>query len=310
MKIENWILNQCKRDINILFKIIIHTLTIVAFVGALDYFSKKASIIITPYTRTNGFYKNSIKKFYTENDLSIPLVFNEFKSLRFLSENEIVEEHDILIGGTTSNLDFIKALIKGRKIPESLKTRRIDKLKEQIKNYSFKKQSYVYISEEFYEEQMVFEMLTQIEPRLTQEDYIVFLCALIQSREIHQSIAIENNGDIDLKNLKIIFPAPISKVSESRNNNIYDFNIESLIPHDVVLNSEDLTINLLSLKKGEIFSFAVFTKENKIERNEISYSYDAKKLVDKEKALHLGIDVFIFITLLTIFFKGGINTKK
>jgi len=139
-------------------------------------------------------------------------------------------------------------------------------------------------------------ILDDIKSKLSSSDYYIFLAALIYSREVHNSVFIKNDGDLDLKNVRVTFPAPLSKVTDSRANNILTCRPATSLLHEVVHGTSDVTLRLPSLKKGESLSIDIRTRENEINRNEVFNSYERDNLINRRDAF-----LYFFLILIVMF---------
>lgn len=287
------------------FQLIIYTISIVAFLAAIEYFSAKSSLSVTVINSPLGYCMDTVKNFYKTNNLEIPksLIEDDKLTKLFTEETSFVDDNYIFETGSTSSYDLITAIKQGQNI--GMLTWYIEQLEAQIGKYHYRKFCDVWISRgEFYQEDKFSDILKYIKTKLTPQEYFIFLTALLFSREIENTIWIKNNGDIDLKDIVIIIPSPLSKITDSRGNNILATRIISTDVHKIKKMPDNVEIYLPNLKKNHIFDLCITTRENQIENNELFYSFKEEKCINKLRMLVTGIIIFSIMCVLGLFFKG------
>lgn len=297
-------------DLKDLIGFVISAITIVAFLVAVDFFSAVSSLNISVKTSHLGYYMDSLKNYYTDNNLKFPNQIYENKSLNKIFSQSLTKRNSNYIdqGDADSDELAVKAIANGQDITTSgFVEYRIKKLEKQLDNYTYEKHVYSSNSDRrgFYDEQDFKPVLDIIQSKLSKEEYYTFLVALIRSRERFQNIFINNDGDVDLKNVKITIPAPLSKVTESREKNILSFQVVGKLLHEVANGTVDLTIYLPSLKKGQFLSLQITTRENQIKSEEIFYSYARDNIINKNGILlYFCIILLAMVILKKFVFKG------
>lgn len=303
---KNAFLYLSKFDLKDLLRYITSAITIVAFLLAVDYFSAKPSlrIGINPYHR--GYYMDSLLKFYQANNINFPKQLMEDQSLRklFTRDTKLLDPNRVEIASWTSDEELIGAIVKGQEIGSFVQYR-IEQLERQLSKYTYIKRIYGYSDDRgFYDEQTFAPILDYIRSKLSTSDYYIFLAALLHSREVSNIVFITNDGDIDLKNVRVTFPAPLSKVTESRANNILSCRPTTSLLHEVVDGTSDITLRLPSFKKGEFLSLDIRTRENEIDRNEFFTSYERDNLIDKARAFLYFFLILIIMIVLSKVLRG------
>lgn len=302
--------NVRKKDAMKLFQVIVYTISIVAFLTAIDYFSKKLSLNIGIHPQSSGYYMDTVEKFYKQNEIELPQIFLEGSQFAWVFKKEKDFKDHVTIGDGTSDEDLIRAIKKGQEMGGYVH-RRIEHLERQIENYHYKKHIYVgFESRGFYPEKDFKKPLSVIKNQLLPEEYYIFLSALIFSREVRHIIFIKNDGEIDLKDLTIVIPSPLSKITERRDNNILDVELVGSFLHQIKQNSDTVMISLPFFKKGETFSLDVITRENELDKNDIFYSFKELKPINLKRLAITGIITFFCMALLALFFKGNYENSS
>jgi hypothetical protein len=289
-------LRRC--DLKDLIRYITSAITIVAFLLAVDYFAAKPSLRIVINPDPMGYYMDSLLKFYQANNIHFPKQLMEDKSLRklFARDTKLMDPNRVHITGWISDEALIRVIVRGQEIGTFVEYR-IKQLERQLGKYTYTKHIYGYMDDRgFYDQQKFRPTLNYIRSKLSTSDYYIFLAALIHSREVSNTVFITNDGDIDLKNVRVTFPAPLSKVTESRANNILSYRPATSLLHEVVVGISDITLHLPSFKKGESLSLDIRTRENEINKSEVFTSYERDNLIDRSRAF-----LYFFLILLIIF---------
>lgn len=290
-----------------LFQVLIYSISVVTFFYALNYFSGRSSIDVFVSSSPTGFYMDTVQEFYKKNNIEIPKILIEDKSLSKLFKTETISipENYINIGAGTSDFRLINAIRQGQMMGGYIKLR-TEELEHQIGRHTYKKMFYVYgDSRGFYPEEDFKKILNYIKPQLSREDYFVFLSALIFSREITNEISITNNGDVDLKKIEVIIPSPLGKITESRENNILSINVTSTLPHNIRENIDNINIYLARMKKNESLGLSIITRENQIEKDEISTFFNEVKEINIGKVMIAWFIILFLMGLSALYFKGN-----
>lgn len=293
------------KDLNLMkaFQLFVHAITIVAFFYAAGYFSKRASlkvsVILIP--TSHRFYMDTVPEFYKRNNIVLPQLFYEDEMLKkMIPEGTDDMDEYINIADGTSDLDVIKAIKRGQKT--GLIGRRIELLEPHMKKLRYYK--HIYDGTDFrgfHPYEQVDALLKYTKGKLTCEEYYTFLCAVIFSREVSHNIYIENTGDVDLKEINLTIPAPLSKVTESRDGNILNFEeIPRTLLSYIQESSNAITLSLPRLKRKEHFTLQVTTRENQIEEGDILRSFSSDRAINKVALILLPIVVFLAMIVLMV----------
>jgi hypothetical protein len=287
--------------------VVTSTIAIVAFLLAVDYFTAKPSLKISVFTTYHGFYRDSVVHYYKENAIEIPKQLYEDKSLRglFPKEPKAPDPNDGTVVGTHASDELLIELMgKGRDLGRYLPPR-IEMLENHIDKYTYKKRTYAFVDwRGFYDPNTFQPVLDRIKSILSQEQYYVFLAAFIRSREIQHTINVNNDGAIDLKNVEIIIPAPVSKVTENRTKNILDCQIQGQLLRRIIQEDDHMTLILPRLKKGESLGLRVRTRENLITEDDILRSFERAVSIDKKEVWAWFLGIFVGVLLLRWICRG------
>jgi len=286
-----------------LLQIVVYSLSIIAFFIGLDYFSSKPSIeIVNFFTIPNDASEiaiNSLLPFYKKNDLNIPQYFQTMPRLKNLFFYE--KEEDSGIGFTPPEvLEAIKKY-KDFDVPNDL----IKELHESVQKFKYKKGSWVFGGGRIIKKENLNKILKLLKENLTKNEHYTFLAAFIYSRVFYNQIILKNDGDIDLKDIKLLIPSPFSRVSNTRDNNILDFEPHSVIFYDIEKLENGLILQIPYLKKGDFFSFNIVSRENQIDVEEIMSNFKEDFKIYNKRKIFVGVPiVFIIMVIICICLKG------
>ncbi len=285
-----------------LLQIVVYSLSIIAFFIGLDYFSSKPSIKIVnfiPIPHAGSIAINSLSPFYKKNNLSIPQYFQTMPQLKNLFFYE--KEENSGIGFTPPEvLEAIKKY-KDFDVPNDL----IKELHESVQKFKYKKGSWVFGGGRIIEKKNLNEILKLLKENLTKNEYYTFLAAFIYSKVLYNQIILKNDGDIDLKDIKLLIPSPFSRVSNTRDNNILDFEPHSVIFYDIEKLENGLILQIPFLKKGDFFSFNIVSRENQIDVEEIMSNFKEDFKIYNKRKIFVGVPItFIVMVIICILLKG------
>jgi len=283
-------------------------ITIVAFLLAVDYFAAKPSVRIVIHPMPKGYYMDSLLRYYQANNLDFPKQLMEDQSLRkiFARDTRLLDPNYVLIWSGMSDEELIRAIVRGQQEVGGWVKYMIEQLEKQIGKYTYFKHAYAYMDERGYHDEQQFRpILDYIRSKLSTTDYYIFLTALIYSREVDHVIYITNDGDLDLKNVRITFPAPLSKITNSRANNILSCRPSTSLLHQIVDGTSETTLRLPWLKKGEGATLNIRAREHEINRNEVFTSYERDNLIDRGRAFLYFFLILIITFALSLVLRGS-----
>ncbi len=305
---EDWVLGKFRRfcklelDGTKLIQIVVCTISVIAFLEGIRYFSAKPSLQIKVHPTPYGYFMDTVRSFYQKNNFEIPENFYNEPTLKKIFF------HEKRNGGTFFLIPEILKSLKediNMKIPKQI----TEELEERIENTKYERRVWFSSAGEHIEEEKFKGVLQFLKSKLSEQEYFVFTSALIYSREIDHNIFINNDGDVDLKELTFIIPSPWGKIEESRDNNILNFQfISSKELHIADEKPDRLMLSIPELKRKRGISIKVRTRENQINQNDILSTYKADYQIQEWKVFQLTIFVFIVIFLLCVFLTKG-DTK-
>ena len=191
-----------------ILSLVTSTITVVAFLLAVDYFTAKPSLNIGVNSRPVGYYMASVLAFYEQNNVPFPRQLLEDQSLRdvFTPNARLTDTNYADISDSSSDEEVVRAILRGQELGW-YNQRRIELLEKQIGKYTYTKHIYDHSDGRgFYNEQEFMPILDGIRSKLSESDYFIFLAALIHSREVFSHVSIKNDGHVDLRNVRITFP--------------------------------------------------------------------------------------------------------
>jgi len=260
--------------------IIISVIAVTAFLIGLNFFISSPSLKVSLHKSSKLLDPNLLYKFYRENNFNIPLAV----------KNTIIDEEPTKIKGVGINSPLILKLkffnpVENPKFFESqAEILENDLINEKIENnYVFHPptRSGVPIDSLFS------EVLPRIKSSITASDYYKLLVGVKSSIKHLNAIKIENNGDIDLKNIKIYIPFPLSEVYGNREKTfieIWPTPINAF--HTLDRDKSKIIIQLPILHENKAVSgLYISTKETPIYENEIAHSYDKVITVDVKETI-------------------------
>lgn len=142
--------------------------------------------------------------------------------------------------------------------------------------------------------------LQDIKKNVTENDYYIFLAALRYSREIVNDVFIWNNGDIDIKEIKIVIPSPFSGIADSRDNNIVRLEGMSSRVMSVDEQEDRLIVDIPFLRRGDSVTLNIRSRENRINGEEIVYDFKNDFKVNVKKMVLYLLGVFVAMFGLTV----------
>ncbi len=283
------------------------TISIVIFLTAIDYFTKSPSFQITrpPNSYENyNYHVEKISDFYVENDLPIPQYVRLFKDKKVDYLENGYSPHE------WSNIFVIKEVIPNANLNNKLNALKgglvlnIIELEKQLSVFHYEKFVFTSGSVRVVKDYHIKKITDYIKTKVDTIEYYILLNAVLRSRVFTNQIWFENDGELDLENLKINIFSPKSIVSGSRNENILSFVQMGKIVSQVKTNSDGLIIDIPNLKKDESYAIEIKTVENYIDSTEIFYSFKEARIIEKDKVLRIFTITFISMIILSLFFRG------
>jgi hypothetical protein len=286
---------------SLLVQVLTQAVALAAFLAGINYFSKVPSVqhdVRTPIPI--GYSLEDLQEFYTIHDIKMPDVFSTDPKLRELFFKE--QRRDVGgIDAGMSNTDLIDTLKQKKWASTSVSAfleKRIINLEKHIDKYEYRKRIYVFDGSPYVTEADFDPVREYLKKQLSQEDYFVFLNALIYTRKISNSVYLKNNGGLDLVNLKIYVSFPLTTTSESRNDNMLSHEYLGRQVHQIRIRRDYLEAEFPKLARGEHVNLLIVTRENRISESDVWYTYQAERSIDQGRVLwNLSIIVIVLIIL-------------
>ncbi len=268
---------------------VIHTLIIVAFFHALDFFSKKADIDIDNGTQRYGSLIEDMRKFYNQNKLKIP------DALKELLKAEKVETEPF-ITSNSPHIDLLKILEKSERDP--IINIKMEELQKQFS--SDVPIDYVlggYISGSCLPESDITEILEKVKSRLTSKQRYIFLMAAMYSRQYLNRLSIRNSGDVDLNDIRVVIHSPLGIITGGRDNRLTELILDDQSVKEISKESDKWIINIPYLSPDASHSLHILSREYPINEKETESQYKPQPDFDKKK-----IVFWVIITSLGLIF--------
>lgn len=305
-KIWASILNSRIRQCNItkFYSIIGQALAITAFFVAIQYFTASPELEVSIRNNEAGYFADSIKRFYQYNNIKVPKNLLQYNPLSGIFTDSVDSVKNIYDFDGMSERDIIINTPQISNWDSYLKWR-IEKLENHLKNHRFKRRAWVLgDNRSFYPIDKTNKAVIDVKNRLSIREYHEFLSAVIQSREVINSISMKNSGAMDLNNFRLIVYPPLDRISENSSKNILGFQVASSIIHKAIMEKGRLVIEAPALRIGQSLSVRVITKENKIESDELFYSYNAHSVIRIGRSLIMFVVLLLVMSAMGIYFNG------
>lgn len=280
-------------------EILTTTIGLVAFLLAINYFTAKPEITmqignVSPRFQVYYEYHN-VKKFYKENDLKMPRVIEEDKSLGYLFKKDRSLDFGIL--GYQSTPYYINNYLKHQGLPVDVLKLQIDTLEAQLDNFRSKEDR---ASVRGGSAINIKDICSHYKNILSYQEYFIFISAILRTRVIENYVSFETAGDVNLNNIILKIYSPLSAVNQNRTGNIKNIRLSSL--YNISHNIKDLgvyyVVEIPFLESGKKFMVDVITKENMITSEEIILDYDYSPFI---KITNLWIYLIIIFFFLIIY---------
>ena len=198
--------------------ILLKTVGILAFVAAFNFFNSTPSLKVVSAIEGKQCNNNLLHAFYKKNQLEVPKPVRESYEEHWLFDNS-----GTVIGMENPLIDWMKQFNmfgddpltyfkQSKKIISSVR----DNLNlEKYDNNSWHNSREINkplpipgINHELFSKK-----IDELKSHLSQKEYFTFLVGLNSSLVFLNAITIENDGDIDLRNLILTIPYPLSRIN-------------------------------------------------------------------------------------------------
>ena len=269
----------------------IHTLIIVAFVHALGFFSKKASIDIDNRIMKRGCLIEDMRKFYNQNKLKIP---DALKKLLLKAENI---ETEPFIGTGSPHVDLLKILEKSEK--DGAIIMKTEELQKQFSSHEPIDLILTgHISGSFLDESDITARLDKAKSTLTPKQYYIFLMAAMYSRQYSNSLVIRNSGDVGLKDIKLVIHSPLGIITGGRDNRLTELILDIQRVKEISKESDKWIINIPYLSPDGTRVLNILSREYPINQKEIESQFKSQFNLDKKKIVSLAGGIFLVLIFL------------
>jgi len=294
-----------KRESIYILQLAVYVVAITTFFIGLDFFSKKAKIeiMIPEHLVRVMVYQKDLYKFYVNHKFSIPdklkgIIRNVLLEKKYTAENTFYSSHRAILRYMSMKKE-IKEKIYGfaGNIDYLLSRWAIKDLEEKLNVLvPVKEHSGAFVSPTILDAS---ELAKRYKKNLSTQEYYILLMGLLRSRTIEQTLIIANRGDLEVKDVSLIIPAPYSDITESRKGNIINIKGAAYQPLYYYEQGDDyVKIKIPKLTKGQVIYFNVYTRENRIDKEKIYVNYVPINIIDQRKALRCFILLFLVLVLL------------
>lgn len=308
-KVTTLVVKWLVRGINgmSLISLLTSSLVIVALLQATNYFTSEASLELSIWGETRQYQPDLLTQFYRDNELEFPDVFHDKRIRKLFSDSSIFPDSYIMVADGTSDIEVLQALKNGQKVGWYLK-RRITQLEQHLEESTFVKHIYRFNeSISIIPKDGIPLLINFIEKNTSKEEYYTFLIALISARVIDQNVMVRNDSEVDLKDIVIIIPAPVSKLTEVRIGSILGFSIIGNLIYDVDEKEDRLIWRIPSLPKGEHLNLKVTSRDTQLKQSELSSLFQSDKRLEKS-TIYWSIPIaFMLLLILRALFSSILN---
>lgn len=280
------------------YQIVTYFIVIVGFVSATQYFSAKPSmrvnvtmihpVLVEPH-RVQKFYRT------TSTVPAEAIVKNSFLGKLF-EEPKMLVRSDIQPDFTNP----LYSLAKSAFIPEV-----IADLENYLEKYSYQRLLAIYVPSPGYELRQLKPYLESVKAELTPKDYGTLLGAVIYARTIQNYVDITNNGGVDLRHIVLTIYGPMTKTTDSRENNILRVQPNIIHAYDIKKYGDKVEIHLPLLRKNHGFQLMLYSRENRVTEHDVLYSFEEDRTIGYKNLAVVCIISLLFIIVVGLLCKGG-----
>lgn len=264
-------------------KDLVTAIGLTAFLMAADYFTDRASVHVGWSLLTHDYTRTVVDDFFRDNEIDPPAILTSGPLEYILQESDSLP--DLIKHDWYSHVDYIRYLQSDSVKPkiDAIDSRCRD-LEEGLSasHYSIPGRHFSYLGRSWGDSQ-VQEILDFVRSRSTALDYYVVLSALLYSRTYRQDFVVYNDGDLDLRNIQITVPAPISRLTRTRDRNIIHFQAGDEVLNEFEQQLDRTTLRIPILKVGQRYFFTVWSRENQLNDSDLTYTYQSDRELDSWK---------------------------
>lgn len=286
-------------------QIFVFAFTITACLIALNYFVKRASLSIQMLGSLCEItvHSKTVREYYAENGFLLPVAL--IPIVKYDLSPEMAKKQGSLFNSHESLIEFMRIKKNERMEKFGLSDLGGDVLKERTRDLENrlkitepdKQHGWAWVRSDFYFLKDLPVLAEECKKALSDEEYYIFLCALIRSRDVEQHVVVKNNGDVDLQDINITIHAPYSEIAGNRKNNIKGVNAEAYQPPFFCKMGHDyVELRIPKLVRNKEINFVIHTVENKLNENEISSTYAPVREIN-----YSGVFKIFILSLLGMF---------
>ena len=153
-------------------------------------------------------------------------------------------------------------------------------------------------------------LLRRWKAELTNREYYLVLTALLYGRTVSNELSVENDGDLELQDVRITVPAPVSDMTETWKSEIMDVGTGSpRILSSYQKTSDRVEFAIPALKVGGRFSARIYTRTFPMEEAGVIRSYQPIRKINKLGAILMLLKTFSIVLIVTCVFWKSCDTK-
>lgn len=286
------------------FTMMSFSLGVVAFLLAAKYFTAKPSVDLS-VTSISRFYNLPLLiQFYRDQDIEPPEIFHDKKIAHLFSDTLEYPNLSNYINSGTSDLGILQKIKNGSDMGGFL-SERITDLERHLDDSTYER--HFYMSPDWgshYPEESIQELTEYVKIKSSREEYYTFLMALISGRITHSMIFVKNDGVVNLKDIAITIPAPVSKLTETREGNIVYSEVIGNSLNDVERKADRIIWHISFLSSGEHLALNVTTKDTEIVESDLFYTYVSDQRLEYWDIAVTFMFVFVAVFIVGFWFRG------
>lgn len=258
---------------------VVKALSIVAFLFAANYFTDKASVKAHVWATNMMYYQSFVPSFFRDNEIT-PSAILKTPQLRFILE-ESDQYPQALSNPQGPIIDYILEVQKLKDTSYANMSRHHSRqLEKHFDSSRYRK--HIFTSPDLggaWMNEGINEILCRAESLGSATEYLTVLAAIISCRTYNHSISVKNDGNVDLKDISVIIPAPLSRLSQRRDGNILHYKVMTTGLYNIDEYNDRFIIHIPSLKhNGDPVGIEVITRENQLIDSDLLCTYTSDRV--------------------------------
>lgn len=256
---------------------VLKALGVVAFLFAADYFTDKPSVNAYIWGTDKAYYRSFFRAFFHDNQINPPSVLTDTPLRSILEESD--EYPQALSNPQGPVIEYIREV--QRMMDSSYASTSLYHSHQLEKHFeSSRYRKLMYMGPDFggmWTNEVINEILCCVESLGSPMEYLTVIAAVIYSRTYGQHVSVKNDGGVDLRDIDVTVPAPVSRLSQRRDGNILYYRVMGDLLYDIEKYSDRITVHIPSLKQGQYVSIQVLTRENQLIDTDLLCTYKSDR---------------------------------